>query len=93
MAATCDCIENSEAFKFPVTHIDGTARLQIANQGSFIFSLLSLLSAYNIEILANSSLNVSGDPTCFDFIDGLLVCTNTSLEYLLTDYGLLKKKY
>ena len=93
MSATWDCIENSEALKFPVTHIDGTARLQIANQGSFIFSLLSLLSSYKIDILANSSLNVSGDPTCLDFIDGLLVCTNTSLEFLLTDYGLLKKKY
>ncbi len=92
MTATCDCLKNSEALQFPVTHIDGTARLQIANQGSFIFSLLSLVSQYNIEILANSSLNISGDPTCFDFIDGLLVCTNSSLEYLLTDYGLLRKK-
>ena len=92
MTSTCDCLKNSEALKFPVTHIDGTARLQIANQGSFIFSLLSLLSSYKIEILANSSLNISGDPTCFDFIDGLLVCTNSSLKYLLTDYGLFRKK-
>ncbi|MBO6978153.1 MAG: hypothetical protein JJ837_01845 [Prochlorococcus marinus XMU1428] len=92
MTATCDCLKNSEALKFPVTHIDGTARLQIANQGSFIFSLLSLLSPYKIEILANSSLNISGDPTCLDFIDGLLVCSNSSLEYLITDYGLLRKK-
>ena len=90
--STCDCLKNSEALKFPVTHIDGTARPQIANEGSFIFSLLSLLSSYNIEILANSSLNISGDPTCLDFIDGLLVCTNSSLDYLMTDYGLLRKK-
>ena len=50
MNATCNCLKNSEALKFPVTHIDGSARLQIANQGSFIFSFLSILSQYNIEI-------------------------------------------
>ena len=92
MNATCKCLKNSEALKFPVTHVDGTARLQIAKEKSFIFSLLSSLSPYNIDVLANSSLNVSGDPTSFDFIDGLLVCINSSLEYLLTDYGLLRKK-
>ncbi len=92
MTATCDCLKNSEALKFPVTHIDGSARLQIANKGSFIFTLLSCLSQYDVEILANSSLNISGDPTCLDFIDGLLVCANSSLKYLMTDYGLLKKK-
>ena len=45
-----------------------------------------------IEILANSSLNVSGDPTCFDLVDGLMVCLRTELSYLLTDLGLLKRK-
>ena len=45
-----------------------------------------------IEILANSSLNVSGDPTCFDLVDGLMVCSRTKLSYLLTDLGLLKRK-
>lgn len=93
MSATCECLENSEALKFPVTHIDGTARLQIVKERSFIYSLLTSLSSYNIDILANSSLNVSGDPTCFDFIDGLLVCINSSLEYLLTDYGLFRRKH
>ena len=33
----------------------------------------------------------SGDPTCYDLIDGLMVCEVTPLKYLLTDYGLLKK--
>ena len=92
MSATCECLEDSDALDFPVTHVDGTARLQIAEEGSFIFSLLSKLSSYDIDILANSSLNVSGDPTCLDFFDGLLVGVNSKLKYLLTDYGLLEKK-
>ena len=54
--------------------------------------LLLILEPLGIEILANSSLNVSGDPTCFDLVDGLMVCTRTKLHYLLTDLGLLKRK-
>ena len=92
MSATCECKKDSISLNFPVTHIDGTARLQIVEEGSFLFSLLSNLTQYNIEIIANSSLNISGDPTCYDFIDGLMVCTKTPLEFLLTDYGLLQKK-
>lgn len=92
MSSTCECLKDSNSLRFPVTHIDGTARLQIVEEGSFLFSLLSNLSQYDIDIIANSSLNISGDPTCYDFIDGLMVCTKTPLKFLLTDYGLLQKK-
>ena len=54
--------------------------------------LFSNLEPLGIDILANSSLNVSGDPTCFDLFDGLMVCSRTKLRYLLTDLGLLKEK-
>ena len=73
------------------THIDGTARIQIVENNSPIDKLFSKLEPLGIEILANSSLNVSGDPTCFDLVDGLMVCSRTKLCYLLTDIGLLKK--
>ena len=59
---------------------------------SEIDKLLSNLEPMGIEILANSSLNVSGDPMCFDLVDGLMVCSRTKLRYLLTDLGLLKRK-
>ena len=54
-----------------------------------IFIILEL-EKNKVSILANSSLNLSGDPTCYDLIDGLLVCARNPLKYLLTDYGLLK---
>ena len=92
MSATCECLDNSEALKFPVTHVDGTARLQLLEEGSFLYLLLSKLVKYNVEILANSSLNISGDPTCYDFIDGLMVCSNSPLKFLITEIGLLEKK-
>ena len=87
---TCKCLENSIAINFPVTHVDGSTRVQIVEENSFLGDLLEYLKEYNIEILANSSLNFSGDPTCYDLIDGLLVCSNSKLEYLFTDFGILK---
>ena len=92
MSATCKCLKGNISLEFPTTHVDGTARIQIIENDSIFDKLLSKLEPIGIEILANSSLNVSGDPTCFDLIDGLMVCMRTSLRYLLTDYGLLIKK-
>ena len=90
MNATCNCL-HPKAINFPITHIDGTARIQIVENGSILYDLLEILQPKGIEILANSSLNLSGDPTCFDLIDGLMFCSLSPLEYLLTDIGLIKK--
>ncbi len=92
MSATCNCLEDNVSLEFPTTHVDGTARIQIVEKNSSLDKLLSILEPMGIEILANSSLNVSGDPTCFDLVDGLMVCSRTKLSYLLTDLGLLKRK-
>ena len=92
MSATCKCLKDNVSLKFPTTHVDGTARIQIVENNSPIDKLFSKLEPLGIEILANSSLNVSGDPTCFDLVDGLMVCSRTKLRYLLTDLGLLKRK-
>jgi carbamoyltransferase len=92
MSATCKCHKDNVSLEFPTTHVDGTARIQIVEKNSSLDKLFSKLESLGIEILANSSLNVSGDPTCFDLVDGLMVCSRTKLRYLLTDQGLLKRK-
>ncbi len=92
MSATCKCLKDNVSLKFPTTHVDGTARIQIVENNSSLDKLFCKLEPLGIEILANSSLNVSGDPTCFDLVDGLMVCSRTKLRYLLTDLGLLKRK-
>ncbi len=92
MSATCKCLKDNVSLEFPTTHVDGTARIQIVENNSSLYKLFSKLEPLGIEILANSSLNVSGDPTCFDLVDGLMVCSRTKLRYLLTDLGLLKRK-
>ncbi len=90
MTATCKC-RDPKANNFPTTHIDGTARIQIVEDESILGQLLDILHPSGVDILANSSLNLSGDPTCFDLIDGLMFCSISPLEYLLTDLGLIKK--
>ena len=90
MGATCKCKKDSKALDFPTTHVDGTARLQIAIEGQFLYKLLGKLEKFNIEVLANSSLNLSGDPTCFDLIDTLLVSARQPLKYIMTDFALLE---
>ena len=47
--------------------------LNFVENNSYLYKLFSKLEPLGIEILANSSLNVSGDPTCFDLVDGLMV--------------------
>ena len=59
-------------------------------RGGFLYKLLEKLEKFNIEVLANSSLNLSGDPTCFDLIDTLLVSARQPLKYILTDFALLE---
>ncbi len=92
MSATCECLKDNVSLGFPTTHVDGTARIQIVENNSSLDKLFSKLEPLGIEILANSSFNVSGDPICFDLDDGLTVCSRTKLRYLLTDLGLLKRK-
>ncbi len=92
MNATCRSKKDSISITYPITHIDGTARLQIVQDNTILWNILERLENMGIEILANSSLNISGDPTCFDIIDGLMVCSIAPLNYLLTDLGMIKKR-
>ena len=90
MGSTCRCKEGSISYDFPTTHVDKTARLQIVESGHFLDKLLDELNNYNIDTLANSSLNLSGDPTCFDLIDALMISARNPLRYIITNFGLLE---
>ena len=93
MGATCSCKVGSGSSNFPTSHIDGTARLQIIEDNSFLDKLFRELKQFDIEILANSSLNASGDPTCYDLIDVLMLSARHPLRYIITDFGLLESKF
>jgi len=90
MSATAKCKEGSESLNFPTTHIDKTARIQIIEKDHFLYKLLDALKNYNIHLLANSSLNLSGDPTSFDLIDSFMISSRSPLKYIITDFALLE---
>ena len=90
MSATCKCITRSKSENFPTTHVDMSARIQIVEEGQFLDKLLNQLKRYNIEVLANSSLNLSGDPTSFDLIDALMMSSRSPLEFIITDFGVIE---
>ena len=74
------------ASKKPVLLIDEIDKADI----EFPNDLLQELEPMGIEILANSSFNLSGDPTCYDLIDGLMVASLRPLKFIFTDIGLLR---
>ena len=43
----------------PVVHQDGTARVQICNETQFLGKILESLKKYNIDVIANTSFNIS----------------------------------
>ena len=90
MSATCKCITRSKSENFPTTHVDMSARIQIVEEGQFLDKLLNQLKKYKIEVLANSSLNLSGDPTSFDLIDALMISSRSPLEFIITDFGVVE---
>ena len=92
MGATCSCKEGAPSISFPTTHCDGTARLQIVEEGSFLDTLLGYLNKHDKFILANTSLNLSSDPIAYDLIDAIMVALRSNLSYVLTEKKLFKKR-
>ena len=66
-----------------VTHVDGTARVQIVTKDSTSIIRPILEEFYNlsgIPMLLNTSLNVRGSPICNDKYDGKLFYSHTSVK-------------
>lgn len=66
-----------------VTHVDGTARVQIVTKDSTSIIRPILEEFYNlsgIPMLLNTSLNVRGNPICNDKYDGKLFYSHTSVK-------------
>ena len=66
-----------------VTHVDGTARVQIVTKDSISIIRPILEEFYNlsgIPMLLNTSLNVRGKPICNDKYDGKLFYSHTKVK-------------
>ena len=74
-----------------VIHRDGTARLQvIGDKSSNISELLDAVKRLDINVLVNTSFNISGDPIVFDIIDCYVNMQRMGIRWLLTDEGLME---
>jgi len=78
----------------PITHADGTARVQTVTreQNSFIYDLLTEMCARGlVPVLINTSFNVAGKPILNTYREALQVLDTTQLDaVVLEDYLIAK---
>jgi predicted NodU family carbamoyl transferase len=74
-----------------VVHNDNTARVQICKEDHILGKILNYLKESNIEVLANTSFNISSDPMVYSLEDALLALERMNIKYLMTENGVYKK--
>jgi len=86
-------VARSIAYKFipSVLHIDGTARIQIVDEGQgSVYQLLLESEQNEMPALANTSFNISGDPIVFDHLDCYINMKRLGVKWILMDDGLFR---
>jgi len=93
MGTLCEANENLKKDYSSIIHNDNTCRTQIIdNNNSFMFKLLTKLSENNIDVLVNTSFNISKDPMVFDLFDVYVNMRRMSIEYVVMNTGIFKVK-
>ena len=75
-----------------VVHIDNSSRVQICDENLLLGKILMNLKKFNIEMIANTSFNISSDPMVYDKEDAFLAIERMNIKYLLTETGLYLRK-
>ena len=92
MAATATPKDNVLQDIKGVIHVDNTSRVQICEEESLLGKILMHLGKYQIQVIANTSFNISSDPMVYDKEDAFLAVERMKIKYLLTETGLYKRK-
>ena len=93
MGTLCEAKEELKNDYLAVIHNDNTCRAQVIdNENSFIFKLLKKLDDNNINILVNTSFNISKDPMVFDLFDVYTNMKRMKIEYVVMNNGIFKAK-
>ena len=91
----CETPVDSSSYPLPaVTHLDGSARVQVVSQtfNSSLYKLLRKLNLYgHPPVLLNTSFNVRGEPVVHTPSDAVDCFLDTQIDYLFLDGSLLKK--
>ena len=75
-----------------VIHVDKSSRVQICDESTLLGKILMSLKKYKIDLIANTSFNISSDPMVYDKEDAFLAIERMNIKYLLTETGLFKRK-
>ena len=93
MGTLCEAKEELKNDYLSVIHTDNTCRTQVIdNENSFIFKLLKKLEENNVNILVNTSFNISKDPMVFDLFDVYTNMIRMNIEYVVMNNGIFKVK-
>ena len=93
MGTLCEAKEELKNDYLSIIHTDNTCRTQVIdNENSFIFKLLKKLAENNIDILVNTSFNISKDPMVFDLFDVYTNMRRMNIEYVIMNNGIFKVK-
>lgn len=97
-----DCYSHMGAITKPITemkdyikgviHVDGTSRIQICNKNQLLGKILTHLTDHGIDVIANTSFNISSDPIVYSKEDAYMSIEKMQIDYLLTEKGLYKRK-
>ena len=75
-----------------VVHKDNTARIQLCNEKHLLGKILLKLEEKNIDIIANTSFNISSDPMVYSLEDAYLAVKRMNIKYLMTENSIYKIK-
>ena len=75
-----------------VVHMDNTSRVQLCDENHILGKILMKLKKHNIDVLANTSFNISSDPMVYSLEDAYLAIERMNIKYLLTENGIYQKK-
>ena len=93
MGTLCEAKDELKKDYLSIIHTDNTCRTQVIdNENSFIFKLLKKLAESNIDILVNTSFNISKDPMVFDLFDVYTNMRRMNIEYVIMNNGIFKVK-
>ena len=93
MGTLCIAKENLKKEYKSIIHVDGTCRTQIINNDNFLINdLMKKMEMKGVDILVNTSFNISKDPVIFDLYDAFVNMKRMGIRFILMDDGLYEVK-
>ena len=93
MGTLCVAKENLKKEYESIIHVDGTCRTQIINDDNFLINdLMKKMEMKGVDILVNTSFNISKDPVIFDLYDAFVNMKRMGIRFILMDDGLYEVK-